>query len=252
MKSVFVYRSANLYGGQTAARNNTAVVVFAERSFRGKDKALGFLTNLGLTEQIDSVTGSIILVTPADPGAGFTSTDLKNYYTLHSVLFTQKASERTNKGIIYYSDAEYCGAYGKVYFIGIEGGATFINNYIAPGRHDCIGLCAGLMLIGGDMEASVKVSKYVPAYILNGSQTAVEQYRKVNGTDAYRVENNIEVFYNRTVPLRRVMAAENKQPELSACISNAFHSLFLQAQRVSVIRSMTQKTVEYTALSGLR
>jgi len=46
--SVFVYRSANLYGGQTAARNNTAVVVFAERSFRGKDEALGILTKLGL------------------------------------------------------------------------------------------------------------------------------------------------------------------------------------------------------------
>jgi hypothetical protein len=239
--SVFVYRSANLYGGQTAARNNTAVVVFTERSFRGKDEALGFLTKLGLIEQINSVTGSIILVTPADPGAGFTRTDLKNYYTLHGVLFTQKASERTDKGIIYYSDAEYCGAYGKVYFIGVEGGATFINNYIAPGRHDCIGLCAGLMLIGGEMEASVKVSKYVPAYILNGSQTAVEQYRKVNGTDAYRVENGIEVFYNQTVPLRRVMVAGKKQPELSTYISDAFHSLFLQAQRVSVIRSMTQK-----------
>ena len=243
-KSVFVYRSANLYGGQTAARNNTAVVVFAERSFREKDEALGFLTKLGLIEQINSVTGSIILVTPVDPGAGFTGTDLNNYYTLHGVLFTQKASERTDRGIIYYSDAEYCGAYGKVYFIGIQGGATFINNYIAPGRHDCIGLCAGLMLIGGDMEASVKVSKYVPAYILNGSQTAVEQYRKVNGTDAYRVENGIEVFYNQTVPLRRVMVAGNKQPDLSNYISNAFHSLFLQAQRVSVIRSMTQKTVK--------
>ena len=86
--SVFVYRSANLYGGQTAARNNTAVVVFAERSFRGKDEALGFLTKLGLIEQINSVTGSIILMTPADPRVGFTKTDLKNYYTLHGVLFT--------------------------------------------------------------------------------------------------------------------------------------------------------------------
>ena len=241
--SVFVYRSANLYGGQTAARNNTAVVVFAERSFRGKDEALGFLTKLGLIKQISSVTGSIILITPADPSVGFTKTDLKNYYTLHGVLFTQKASERTNKGIIYYSDAEYCGASGKVYFIGIEGGATFINNYIAPGRHDCIGLCAGLMLIGGEMEASVKVSKHVPAYVLNGSQTAVEQYRKVNGTDAYRVENGIEVFYNQLVPLRRVMVARDKQPELSTYIADAFHNLFLKAQRVSVIRSMTQETV---------
>jgi hypothetical protein len=241
--SVFVYRSANLYGGQTAARNNTAVVVFAERAFRGKDEALGFLSELGLIEQINSVTGSIILVTPADPGVGFTGTDLKNYYTLHGVLFTQKTFERTDAGIVYYSDAEYCGAYGKLYFIGIEGGATFINNYIAPGRHDCIGLCAGLMLIGGEMETSVKVGKYVPAYILNGPQTAVEQYRGVNGTDAYRVENGIEVFYNQTVPLRRVMVAGNKQPELSTYISDAFHRLFLQAQRVSVIRSMTQETV---------
>jgi len=241
--SVFVYRSANLFGGQTAARNKTGVVVFAERSFMGKDEALGFLTKLGLIEQINAVTGSIILITPADPSAGFTKSDLKNYYTLHGVLFTQKASERTNKGVLYYPEAEYCGSYGKVYFIGIEGGATFINNYIAPGRADIIGLCAGLMLIGGEMAASGKVSKYVPAYILNGSQTAVEQYRRVNGTDAYRVEKGIEVFYNQLVPLRRVMVARDKQPDLSTYIADAFHNLFLEAQRVSVIRSMTQEAV---------
>lgn len=241
--SVFVYRSANLYGGQTAARNNTAVVVFSERRFRGKEEALGFLTDLGLIRQINSVTGSVILVTPADPGAGFTRTDLKNYHTLHGVLFTQNASERTNKGIFHYSDAEYCGAYGKVYFIGIDGGATFINNRIAPGRHDVIGLCAGLMLIGGEMDASTKVGTYVPAYVLNGSPTAVEQYRKVNGTDAYRVEKGVEVFYNRLVPLRRVMVARDPQPELSTHIADAFHNLFLEAQRVSVIRSMTQEAV---------
>lgn len=238
---VFVYRSANLYGGQTAVRNNTAVVVFAERSFKNKDEAFGFLTKLGLIEQINAVIGSIILMTPADPSVGFTKADLKNYYTLHGVLFTQKASERTNKGMAYYSDAEYCGAQGKVYFIGIEGGATFINNHIAPGRQDCIGLCAGVLLIGGEMDASVKVSKYVPAYVLNGSQVAVEQYRKVNGTDAYRVENGIEVFYNQLVPLRRVMVARDKQPELSIYIADASHRLFLEAQRASVIRSMTQE-----------
>jgi hypothetical protein len=93
------------------------------------------------------------------------------------------------------------------------------------------------------MEASVKVSKYVPAYVLNGSRTAIEQFRKVNGTDAYRVENGIEVFYNQLVPLRRVMVARDKQPELSTYIADAFRNLFLEAQRVSVIRSMTQETV---------
>lgn len=239
--SVYVYRSANLYGGQTAARNNTAVVVFSERRFQGKEEALRFLTDLGLTRQIDAVTGSVILVTPADPGAGFTRTDLKNYYTLHGVLFTQNASRRTNKEIVYYSDAEYCGAHGKVYFIGIEGGATFINNLVAPGRHDVIGLCAGLMLVGGKMDAAAKVATHVPVYLLNGSPAAVEQYRKVNGTDAYRVVDGVEEFYNRLVPLRRVMAATDPQPELSAHVADAFHDLFLQAQRVSVVRSRAQE-----------
>jgi hypothetical protein len=240
--SVYVYRSANLYGGRTAARNNTAVVVFCERRFQGKDEALGFLTELGLIRQIDSVTGSVILVTPAEPGAGFTRTDLENYDTLHGVLFTQNASQRTNEGILYYSDAEYCGAYGKVYFIGIDGGATFINNRIAP-RKDLVGLCAGLMLIGGEMDPSVKVGTYVPAYLLNGPPTAVERYRRVNGTDAYRVEEGVEVFYNRLVPLRRVMAARDPRLELSTHIADAFHNLFLEAQRVSVIRSVTQEAV---------
>jgi hypothetical protein len=241
--SAYVYRSENIYGGQTAARNNTSVVVFAERAFVDKSEAFAYLNDLGLIDQINAVIGSITLMTPADPAAGFTKADLQNYYSLHSTMFTQKAAERTDAGAIYYADAEYFGSYGKVYFIGIDGGATFINNHVAPGRYDCIGLCSGLMLIGGEMEPSVKVSEYVPAYILNGSQIAAERYREVNGTDAYYVENGIEVFYNQLVPLRRVMVANVDQPNLSVYIADAFHNLFLEAQRVSVIRSMTQETV---------
>ena len=49
----YVYRSPNMYGGRAAARINTNLVVFAERSFANKDAALQYLKDLGLTKIID-------------------------------------------------------------------------------------------------------------------------------------------------------------------------------------------------------
>lgn len=241
-QTAIVYRTANFYGGQAAVSNNTSILVFAEEDFQSAEDGRAYLQSLGLIDLIDSLIGSIVLITPADPASGFTQADLENYYNLHDAIYTQNTSETLEDGsLVYHADAAYFGAYGKIYFVGIDGGATFINNYIAPGRFDCIGRSAGLLLIGGEMEEDVEVSNYVPTYLLNGTQTAKDAYCRVNETDSYTVEDGRETFCNTQAPLRKVMAREDAQTDTAAYIREAFEDLLLKAQRLSVISSYTQE-----------
>ena len=240
--TVYVYRSANIYGGQASARNNTSFLVFSNRSFADEASALEYLKSLGLVSLVDSVIGSVTLYTPSDPQKGFTDTDLLNYYKLHTAMYSQKTSAKTDNGIVYDADAEYFGTYGKIYFIGIDGGSTFINNYVAPGDLDYIGQVAGLMLIGGEMDPAKKVSKFVPAYILNGTDTMIERYREVNGTNAYAIKDGVETFYDQSIQLHKVMVAKDDKADVAAYVQDAFNNIFAISQRVNVIRSTAQES----------
>lgn len=240
--TVYVYRSANIYGGQASARNNTSFLVFSDSSFVDKASALEYLQSLGLTDLVDSVIGSVTLYTPSDPVKGFTDTDLMNYYKLHTAIYSQKTSTKTDTGIVYDADAEYFGTYGKIYFIGIDGGSTFINNYVAPGDLDYIGQVAGLLLVGGEMNPASQVSKYVPTYILNGTDTMTERYREVNGTNAYSIKDGVEIFYDESIPLHKVMVAKDDNADITAYVQDAFKNIFAVSQRVNVIRSTTQES----------
>ena len=91
-KTAVVYRSANWYGGQTAVRNNTAVLVFVDKAFEALDDAKAYLDSLGLIDLIDSVIGSIVLVTPAD-GKAFGEEDLANYLDPHAATSNQRTTE---------------------------------------------------------------------------------------------------------------------------------------------------------------
>ena len=229
-KTAVVYRTANWYGGQTAVRNNTSITVFVDRSFADLDEAKAYLDSLGLIDLIDSVIGSVVLVTPAD-GKAFGEADLANYYDLHAARFNQRTMESAE--VTYtHADSEYFGAYGKVYMIGIDGGATFINNYIAPGDKWVIGLVAGLLLVNGEMNEGTVVSNYVPAYLVNGTETALKAYEAVNGVDESVQDGEKEIFTNSAAPLRKVIVSKADPADLKPIVEDAFYSLFMQAQRL--------------------
>ena len=104
-----------------------------------------------MIEIINQAIGSVVLVTPSDAKAGFTANDQKYYYALQTAMFAQKAIRTTGNKTTYYSDAEYFGGFGYTYVIGIDGGATFLNNYVA-GTLDYVSRIAGMLLINGKME----------------------------------------------------------------------------------------------------
>ncbi len=232
--TTFVYRSADLFGGRAAARLNTNVLVFSDKTFPNKEDALAYLKELGLTDIIDEAIGSVVLVTPSNPETGFGAADQKYYYALQTALLSQKASEKTGDVTTSYSDAEYFGGYGYTYVVGIDGGATFLNNYVA-GTVDYVSRIAGLLLVGGGMDSIREVASLVPAYLVNPRDDVLAKYKSANEVDAYELTGEAEIFFNQARPLQRVVVAREEK-DTAAHISDAYYGMFIKAMRVPVIK----------------
>ena len=232
--TTFIYRSADMYGGRAAARMNTNLVVFAEKAFPAKDAALQYLKDLGVIAIIDQAKGSAVLVTPAD-GKAFGAADQKNYYALQTAMFAQKASEGGGRGAAGYSDAEYFGGFSYLYVIGLDGGATFVNNYLA-GTVDYVSRIAGMLLLNGRMENFRPVAALVPVYLVNAPDGVVEKYKKADNANAYASAGGVETFFDQALPAKRVVVAKDQNPDPAKYIKDAYYNLFVKALRVGVGR----------------
>ena len=228
--TTFIYRSPNLYGGRASARLNADILVFVEKAFANKDVAQSYIKDLGLIKIADEAIGSVILVTPAD-GKAFGAADQKAYYALQTAIFAQKAGEG-GRGGLGYSDAEYFGGFGYTYVIGVDGGATFLNNYVA-GTMDYVSRIAGMLLVNGKMDVGRTVANQVPAYLVNAPESVVERYKKANETDAYETSRGIDTYFNQALPIRRVMVAKDASPDLAKYIKDAYYNMFIKAMRVA-------------------
>lgn len=231
--TTFVYRSANQYAGRAAARLNTNIFVYAPEHFENKDDAMAYLKDLGLIKLIDEAVGSIVLVTPIDES--FDMADVASYYALQTAMLSQKEAKRLEDGTaIYYSDAEYFGGYGFEYFIGIDDGATFFNNYIAP-EIDFSGRMAGVLLFGGDMQRTRQPATFVPIALVNSDEAIVSKYRAVNGVNAQDVMDGRVVSYNQQWPLRKVIDISEEIVDKAALIEEVYRGMMVKAMRVPVL-----------------
>ena len=225
----YIYRSPDLYGGETGARNNTSFIVFPEGRFPDKAAAKAWLEELGLIRLIDEAIGTIILIQPQ--GEAYGEADLQNCYTLVNALFSQKAWVEIDGKRCVPAEAEYCGGYGKTYMFGVGKGASFMNNYVAGSRDELIGRVAGYFTYGGKMRDEARVSQYVPAFIVNGCRVAVQKFRRANRTNAYSLRDGVSHFYNQTVPLRQVRSARDDSRSIGWWMEKAFREMFVFLQR---------------------
>jgi hypothetical protein len=233
----YVYRAANTFTCLSAgARMNTNILVYTDKSFENKDAVLAYLKELGLTGIVDKAHGSIVLVTPADPKAGFGAADQYAFYQLQSAMcnitYSKKVDDKTTN---FYADNSYFGGLTYRYVIGIDGGATFLNNYVAS-TFDYVSRIAGMLLIGGSMDRIRNVAAIVPAYLVNASETAIEKYKAANAVDALSVDGDVSSYYNQAQPLQKVCV--NNSSVLDAnLISNVYSSFFTKAMRVPVLKA---------------
>lgn len=228
--TTYVYRSADMYGRNAAVRINTNLVVYSDKSFASKEDAQAYLKELGLIDMIDQAKGSIVLVTPSDPEKGFTAADQKYYYDLQTAMFSINVSEMHGEEKFTYVDAYAYGGYGYLYVIGIDGGATFLNNYVS-GTFDYVSRIAGMVLVGGSMDRVRDVASFVPVYLVNPTDSVEAKYEAVNGTDSILREGDKVTHYNQQYPVRRVVSIRNDDVDLPAIMNDAYYNFLIKAKR---------------------
>ena len=234
--TTWVYRSPNMYTNASAAtRMATTILVYTDAEIPSKDDALAYIKNMGLTDIVDAAKGSVVLVTPADKEAGFGDVDQYAFYQLQSAMTNIGGSSGGSPSVT-YADNRYYGGLTYRYVIGIDGGATFINNYVAS-QLDFVGRIAGLLLVNGTMEYIRKVANPVPVYLVNPTEHALEQYKLANGVNAYGYDGDVEIYFDQYVPLRKVCVAHADDVDLSTLVPEVYEGMFKTLMRNAVIRN---------------
>ena len=235
--TTYVYRSAGMLNTTAGGpRMHTNLMVYTDQSFADKDAALAYITELGLTKMVDEATGSVVLVTPINPETGFGDADQYAYYQLQSAMCNVGFSIRGEDSSTYYADAGYFGGVTNRYVIGIDGGATFINNYISP-TMDYVGRIAGMLLIGGEMEKIQEVPVCVPVWLVNADEDVVQKYAAGNETDSVGRNGDDLLYYNSDHPLQQVISTTTDEVDVAACVQKAYDELFIKSMRVPVVQA---------------
>ncbi len=229
--TTFVYRTANYFGSNRAAgKLNTNLFVFAEQHFDTKEAAKAYLDELGLPELVDSVTGSIFLITPSNMETGFTSSDAALFGKLHTAMMAQKATGMVDGAQVNYPEGEYFGGYGYQYIVAMDGAATFVNNHIATDV-DQVGKIAGMLLVGGDMQDFRQIATPVPVYLVNPASEVQQKYMDINQVNANSYRREDITYFNQEKPVMQVKIG--KELTAAQACHEAFTTMFNKVMRIS-------------------
>ena len=233
--TTYVYRSAKMCTPLTAApRMNTNFLVYTDAKFGGKEDALAYIQALGLTDIVDAAHGSIVLVTPIDKEAGFGPADQEAYFRMQATqcnigyFVTDAENVRT-----YYADSVYYGGLTDRYAIGIDGGATFLCDYVSN-TLDFVSRLAGLLLVNPDMQDVRTVAACVPAYLVNPTERTIEKFKAANEVDSWGFEGDVTYYFNRELPLQKVFVEETEDVDLGELVPRVYDSMFIKAMRNAV------------------
>lgn len=141
--------------------------------FTTKD-ATTVIDELGIEENLQTWGASITVMQPQD-GTTYKEADLT-----HFIDTIASKGPATN-----------------IKVIGIDEGATFVNNYISQ---NCWAV-AGIFTYGGEMTEGLTYDVAVPVYMTNPTQTAIDYYVEAN--DAKKVDDT--TYRSETHPLHQVI-----------------------------------------------
>ena len=137
---------------------------------------------------------------------------------------------RENDQVIRFADCVYYGGYSFYYVIGIDGGASFVNNRIA-GSVDYVSRIGGMLLLNGNMDRVREVASPVPVYLVNAKDDIVKKYCRANAVDSFLVEGDKRTDYNHLNPLQKVISLTTENVDAASLIQDAYYGLFIKAQR---------------------
>lgn len=113
------------------------------------------------------------------------------------------------------------GAVRNVKVIGIEEGATFVNNKIAESCY----FIAGIMTYGGEIDENVKKNDVVPVYLSNTNTKVEEFYKNINEATEKDKNDKYTIYRNKENSLQAVAVGNDKE-SLKEAFNNAWESIF--------------------------
>ncbi len=164
------------------------------------EEANSLIDELGMLDNIQEWAAEVHVVSPAN-GTEYTQDDLDAF--IGSV-----------------------GIAKNVKVIGIEDGATFVNNYVSQNCY----FVAGIMVYGGEMNEGLDYNVSVPAYLSGQSEGAVAYYKQANATDKTESMDNYSLEVNSAAPLQQVGVAAGEET-LAEAFANAWDAVFSKNYR---------------------
>ena len=114
----------------------------------------------------------------------------------------------------------------NVKVIGIDEGATFVNNYISQSCY----FVAGIMTYGGEMNEGLEKNDIVPVYLSDASEEAKKFYKNINEVTKEEKKEEYTIYKNEENSLQ-VVAIANEDETLESAFDNAWESIFSKNYR---------------------
>ena len=157
--SYFEYNAAEAgYTSDRCSLMTPRVYIFAGN--KTQEEAEQLVAELGAEEKVQEYAGSIYVVNPIS-GDAYGEADAEAFPDL-----VQAKSRIT-----------------AIKVVGIDEGATFVNNHIAQNAF----FISGMMLYGGEMDEGLEPTVEVPVWLSGGSETALAYYEKANAENILAV-----------------------------------------------------------------
>lgn len=155
----------------------------------------------GMEKHLDAYLGTVYVINPANGKKYDAKKDLEVYFNLLQKLR----------------------AVNNLKLIGKGGGATFVNNVLAPHAQ----MVAGILTIGGSASGKAEIP-VVPAYVAASGKAVADRYIKANHAQAV----GGGVWENPAHPMERVVVDGAKRSD-SAYFAEAWDQLFSRNYRYS-------------------
>jgi hypothetical protein len=231
--TTYIYRSAARWSATSAGyRKNTVLQVYTDKKFESKDAALAYLKELGLVDIVEEAKGSIILVSPI--GDTFDKPDARAYYLMQAATCNLGGTVTVDGASATCAEGAYYGGTTYRYAIGIDGGATFLNNFIAPTFDDVTRL-AGMILINGRMDRIHDVAGVVPVYMVNPTETTLAKYQAVNETNRHGYVGDVDYYHNQDLYLQKILVKKAETVDVAAEINYGYYNLLIKTLRVPCV-----------------
>ncbi len=185
-----------------------------------ENEAAALITELDMIDTIDETSGIVYVINPINETYSEADKDL--YLTLLDTLSPTAMNLK---------------------IIGVENGATFVNEYVSQYNW----AIAGIMTYGGETGLEPKYS--VPAYI-SGSDAS--DYIVVNNATSVSSENGLTIYTNPDNEYEVVVESDNET--LSEAFANAWENVFSKNGRIGNIggtffsmATSTERDFDYTS-----